>query len=106
MAELKIQPPTSHLCQICAVDHPPEFAHNPQSFYYQWTFSLEHGRLVTWADAIAHCSEEMKTYWIEYLTRLGIDIESPNITGNLKTEKDLVDRTAQLVVDLKNRPKI
>lgn len=103
MEELKIVSPAPHLCQICAVAHPPEWPHNAQSLYYQWTFAAVNKRSVTWADAMEHCTDEIKYYWIEYLTRLGVDLKSPNLTGDLKTEHDLVDRTANLVAELRNK---
>lgn len=85
-------PPPEHLCQTCATKHTPEQPHNPQSLYYQYLFELEQGRLATWRDAMSHCSEEMKNHWIKYLDLLGIDIDSQNLTGNIQSAKDLVNR--------------
>lgn len=94
---LTILPPGKGLCPECAVKHDPTQPHDAQSLYYCFKFNLEksrsctHGaaRSPTWADAMAHCSEEVKIAWIEQLTKLGIDINSVNKTGNIKTEIDL-----------------
>ena len=51
-------PCAKNVCPACAVDHPPEHPHNMQSLYYQYWFLQRFGRWPTWADAIAHCSEE------------------------------------------------
>lgn len=59
-------------CPDCAVFHPPDQPHNPQSLYYQYSFMEENGRWPTWADALAHCSEEMKAAWKEELAHRGI----------------------------------
>lgn len=58
-----IAPPKKGLCAVCAINHPAEFPHNQQSLYYQYFFYADHERWPTWADAIAHCSEEMKAHW-------------------------------------------
>jgi hypothetical protein len=42
---------------------------------YQYTFYDKHGRWPTWADAIAHCAEDIKRLWIEELTAYGITEE-------------------------------
>lgn len=60
-------PPAKDVCQECAVKHKPEEPHNIQSLYYQISFMMKHGRAPTWADALAHCSEEIKTAWIKEL---------------------------------------
>jgi hypothetical protein len=58
-----IMPPAKDKCQICAVDHRPEDAHNAQSLYYQMCFENQVGREVTWADAVAHCTPELQAEW-------------------------------------------
>lgn len=63
-------PPKKGLCQVCAVDHPPENPHNAQSLYYGMRFKMLHGRDVTWADAVAHCGEPMREIWERELRRL------------------------------------
>lgn len=65
-------PPALDACQVCATKHKPEWPHNKDSLYYQLAFRDEHGRWPTWADAIAHCSEEMKEAWKKELIKLGV----------------------------------
>lgn len=66
---MTLLPPAPGLCQICATDHEPHLPHNKQSLYYQMAFKIEHGREATWADALAHCSDEMKDLWVEALKK-------------------------------------
>ena len=61
-------------CQTCAVVHELEQPHNQQSLAYQYKFYDEHGRCPTWADAMAHCSDEIKRFWISYLKTMGINV--------------------------------
>ena len=65
-------PCAKDVCQECAVDHKADWPHNQQSFFYQYHFYNEHGRWATWTDAMAHCSEAMKKYWVDALTKKGI----------------------------------
>lgn len=60
-------PPKPGLCPLCAVEHPPDAAHNHQSLFYQMRFKLAHGRSPTWADAIAHCDQLTRDFWIMQL---------------------------------------
>ena len=62
-------------CSICAVAHDPGQPHNRDSLCYQYKFYDEHGRWPTWKDAMAHCSEEVKEYWIQALSEHGVIIE-------------------------------
>lgn len=48
-------------CPECGVKHKPEEPHDRGSIAYQYSFYNKHGRWPTWADAVAHCSDEMKT---------------------------------------------
>lgn len=68
-------PPKLDVCQKCATDHQPELPHNQQSLYWQYWFHGKHGRWPRWKDAIEHCNEEMKQFWIEALKERGISIE-------------------------------
>lgn len=61
-------------CPICAVNHHPEQPHNRDSLAYQYKFYDEHGRWPTWEDAMAHCSEDVKTYWKSALEARGVEI--------------------------------
>lgn len=73
-AKFMMLPPTPDVCQECAVKHDPMMPHNRDSLYYQYAFYGKHGRWPTWADAMQHCPEEIKQYWIEALTEKGIDV--------------------------------
>lgn len=55
--------PSPEVCQKCAVDHLPEEPHNKDSLYYQMWFQNRYGRGATWADAIAHCNDELRAAW-------------------------------------------
>lgn len=59
-------------CSKCATAHDPEQPHNQQSITYQYKFYDTHGRWPTWKDAMAHCSDEVKAFWIEALKEHGI----------------------------------
>lgn len=58
-------------CKLCAVKHGDNEPHNAQSLPYQVLFRSRHGRDATWADAIAHCDDEMKKMWKEALVGRG-----------------------------------
>ncbi|MHC1760551.1 MAG: hypothetical protein AB9917_13785 [Negativicutes bacterium] len=75
LKDMTLLPPADPLaCQECAVRHDPSFPHNQQSLYYQYHFFQEHDRWPTWKDAMAHCSDEMKQYWIEALKIQGVEV--------------------------------
>lgn len=61
-------------CPECAVNHLPEQPHNQQSLFYQYKFYNEHGRWPVWKDAIAHCSEEIKAFWLTELQNRGVEV--------------------------------
>ena len=69
-------PPVPGLCQTCAVDHDPEHPHNADSLYYQMAFNATNGRYPTWVDAMAHCSIEIKEFWLAELREAGVDLPS------------------------------
>lgn len=64
-----------------AVAHAPEWPHDATSLYYQVAFSRQHGRVPTWADALAHCAAPMREAWTSVLETLGIDCTSPHTRG-------------------------
>jgi hypothetical protein len=66
-----LMPAKAGTCPICAVDHEEARPHNKQSLYYQTRFYMENGRYPTWTDAMAHCSDHMKDFWITELTKAG-----------------------------------
>lgn len=67
-------PPKPGLCPECAVNHPPELPHNPQSLYWQVKFSQAHKRLPTWGDALAHCDKKMRKLWVRELGLKGVKV--------------------------------
>lgn len=73
-----VMPPPAGCCQICAVKHDPGEPHNQQSFYYRMVFNGIAGRSPTWADALVHCSDEMKLAWEKELRVRGAWSEPPN----------------------------
>lgn len=62
-----VLPPAPDRCQTCAMAHNPDDPHNPDSFYYQTVFHMEHGRPATWKDAAAHCPEHVRAVWLPLL---------------------------------------
>lgn len=76
---MKLLPPRPGVCQECAMDHKPDFPHNPQSLYYQTKFGMQHDRAATWVDAMAHCSDEMKSFWKTILTEKGVNFAAGEI---------------------------
>jgi hypothetical protein len=59
-------------CPECAVAHDPQQPHDWQSLAYQYKYYDRHGRWPTWADAMAHCSPEVKALWRDALKEHGI----------------------------------
>lgn len=68
-------------CQECAVEHDPALPHNQQSLFWQYHFMERNGRWPTWADAMAHCSPEMKAFWIEELAKHGVVVPVPSVSS-------------------------
>lgn len=60
-------PPAADKCQFCATAHEPDMPHNRDSLYYQTCFESQIGRAPTWADAMAHCSPQMRARWTTIL---------------------------------------
>ncbi|UAN54729.1 hypothetical protein KGP26_29715 (plasmid) [Serratia sp. JSRIV002] len=58
-------------CTACGLKHAPDEPHNLRSMVYQYTFYVEHGRWPTWSDALAHCSDALRQFWITELTARG-----------------------------------
>lgn len=75
VGEFKLLPPPPGFCEVCAVQHEPGEPHNQQSFYYQFVFYNQHGRSPTWADAMAHCTDEVKALWAAELANFGVTVE-------------------------------
>ena len=61
-------------CPECAEVHDATQPHTQQSIAYQYKFYDRHGRWPTWSDAMEHCTDIIKEYWITALREAGIDI--------------------------------
>lgn len=62
------------VCPECGVKHDPEMPHNRNSAFYLFVFYDDNGRWPTWADAMAHCSDEVKEFWTAALEEKGISV--------------------------------
>lgn len=76
-----VLPPAPDLCQVCAVEHEPDQPHDATSLFYGIWFAQQYGRSPTWADAMAHCTDEVKAAWEANLAAVGVDINSTNTRG-------------------------
>lgn len=74
---MMLLPPREGLCRICAGDHKPNMPHNAQSLFYGMRFKMRYKREGTWADAIAHCSVDMRIFWENGLRERGAWTEPP-----------------------------
>lgn len=61
------------MCPECATRHEPWEPHY-LCLHYQFHFRKQHGRFPTWADAMAHCTEEVKKTTIEVLEKYGVQV--------------------------------
>lgn len=61
-------------CPECAVKHDPSQPHNRDSLAYQYKFYDKHGRWPTWSDAMAHCSDFVKEFWVKALREQGVEV--------------------------------
>lgn len=68
-------PPAPDHCQVCAVFHEPGDPHNPQSLYWVVKRGLENREPPTWEEALAHCTVEMRDYWVGMLEERGIVLD-------------------------------
>lgn len=78
-AAWSVLPPAPGLCQACAKEHEPEQPHDKGSLFYQYWFRSQEAkagreeRWPTWADAMAHCTPELRRLWREELTKRGVE---------------------------------
>ena len=79
--EIKIKAPGPGACKKCATIHKADQPHDRDSLYYQNWFRRRYKRFPTWADAMAHCSEETKAAFTTTLARRGIIIEKGGDDG-------------------------
>lgn len=70
-----LPPAADGMCPECAVKHDSNLPHNQRSIFYQYKFFAEFGRWPTWKDAIAHCTDDIKTLWIEELRNAGVQVD-------------------------------
>ena len=68
-------------CEVCAVAHEPEQPHNRDSLFYQYKFYEKNGRWPTWADAMEHCTPEIRALWREELEKRGIKVDVGEANG-------------------------
>ncbi len=69
---MTLLPPASDKCQSCAKSHEEELPHDQQSLFYQYWFYFQFERWPTWVDAMAHCSDEIKSEWVKLLKEHGV----------------------------------
>lgn len=62
--QFQLMPAAPGKCPECATEHPEHMPHNRHSLFYQMKFFFEHQRWPTYADASAHCTEEMRDMWL------------------------------------------
>jgi hypothetical protein len=89
MTDWQIVPPAPDKCRICAVEHSPESPHDATSFYYRFAFANANKRSPTWADAMAHCEPEVQQMFTEHLNRIGIDVNSTELLGDIESQEEL-----------------
>jgi hypothetical protein len=90
-------PPAPGKCQVCAVDHKPDEAHDATSLFYQTRFNMRYKRQGTWADAIAHLAPDRRAMWEAEIRRAteftrppaGVEPIAELTTGELKTSDPL-----------------
>lgn len=70
-----ILPAPEGTCPDCATRHEPEQPHNAQSMHYQYTFYGREGRWPTWNDALAHCPENVRKFWVKELIARGVCLD-------------------------------
>lgn len=72
--DFTLLPAAPGTCPECAVQHEPDQPHNQQSLFYRMKFYQVTGRLPTWADALAHCTPEVRERWENELRSNGVVI--------------------------------
>jgi len=71
LRHLTLAPPPLDRCQICAAKHELAEPHDPTTLYAQTLHTHLLGRAPTWADALAHCAEPVRTAWRAQLKERG-----------------------------------
>ena len=70
-----LMPAKAGTCPECSAAHDPKQPHYQQSLFYKYKFYNEHGHWPTWKDAMAHCTEDIKSFWIKELAERGVKVE-------------------------------
>jgi len=60
-------------CPLCGEKHIPNMPHNRNSPTYLLKFYDKYRRFPTWEDAMAHCPDEVKKYWVQALKEKGFE---------------------------------
>lgn len=71
---MMLMPTKPGVCPECGSDHEQDMPHNRDALLYQYTFYDKHGCWPSWADAMAHCPDDVKAAWIRELKLRGIDV--------------------------------
>lgn len=79
LAPWKLLPAKTGTCPECAVAHDPKAPHNAQSLFYQYKYFNEHDHWPNWKNAMAHCSEEIKSFWVAELQKMGVNVEAGEV---------------------------
>lgn len=77
--KMMMLPAKEGTCEQCATKHEPEQPHNAQAMFYQYYFYNETGKWPNWTDAMAHCSDKVKEFWISHLKQAGVDVEAGRV---------------------------
>lgn len=64
------------------------------AMFYQIKFLNVHKRPPTWADAMAHCCPLLQQDLTKRLASIGIDVNSTDIRGGIKSKAELDERLA------------
>lgn len=72
---MTLLPPAPDACQVCAVKHPPDQPHNPQSLYWATARTMEGKSQPTWELAMAHCTHAVQEQWATALAERGVDVD-------------------------------
>ena len=108
-----MMPSAPGTCQVCAAKHDASEPHNAQSLPYQMWFKSTYGRDVTWADAMAHCSDDIQEQWIKLLNEKkawtepedGKPIPTLDTSGGIPTARPLPNMEPQVVSMKRGNPK-
>lgn len=99
--------PAPGCCPECGRKHDADWPHERDKLYYQYKFYDEHGYWPSWADAMAHCSEDVKAYWKQQLEAYGIDLDErpETIKMGLEVKQTPAGRPPVAVVTVRKEEK-